>query len=145
MKKFAFTLEKVLGFKNQTLDLLKSQLSAIQHELNLIEERIVELGQTFDKVNSELVENMVLGITSADISVYKVYLNNTSAQIRKEEDKKTLTLEKIRKKQQEIIKANIEIASLEKLKERQLEEYRKAVQKADEIELNEFIGNLTSV
>ena len=83
------------------------------------------------------------GVNVTDISVYKVYLSDISVNIKKKVEEKTAIGIKIAKKQIQIVGANIEIASLDKLKAKQLEEYRQEVAKAQEIELGEFINNLT--
>lgn len=143
MKKFVFTLEKVLNYKNQTLDVLKNELSTLQRELEIMNQKIDELEGVFANTNQTLVEQMQTGVASSELTVYKVYLSDINATIKhKREEKHQLEL-RIAKKQTEVIGMNIEIASLDKLKEKQFEEYRKAEQSAAEVELNEFINNLS--
>lgn len=143
MKKFVFTLEKVLNFKNQTLEVLKNELSALQRELEKLIQKINELEDVFTSTNQTLVHQMQNGVGSSEVTVYKVYLSDINAHIKQKlEEKHQLEL-KIAKKQTEVIGMNIEIASLDKLKEKQYEDYCKAEQNAAEIELNEFINNLS--
>lgn len=141
MKKFIFSLEKVLNFKEQSIDALKNQLAILQSEHHLIEQEIAKLNLIFIKKNVLLREKMQEGITSGEISTFKIYLNDINLSIRRKQFELKLKKDEIFAKQQEIIAANIEIASLEKLKDTQLIDYRKSFAKAQEIELNEFITN----
>lgn len=142
MKKFEFSLEKVLSYKNQTLDVLKNELALLNHQLIKIEEKIAELELVSAQTNQKLQVEMAAGVTSANIGVYKIYLNDISVHIRQKYEEKVKQLNRIASKQKQIINANIEIASLDKLKANQQEEYRLMYAKAQEIELNEFITNL---
>lgn len=144
MKKFVFTLEKVLVFKNQTLEVLKNELSTLQRERQILENKINNLQDVFKNKNGELVSSMQDGVASNEIGIYKIYLSNVNADIKKVTAKKHDIDLAIAKKQTEVISMNIEIASLEKLKEKQYQDYKKAAQDAAEIELNEFINNLSS-
>ncbi|MEG2429302.1 MAG: flagellar FliJ family protein [Oscillospiraceae bacterium] len=141
MKKFIFSLEKVLNFKGQSIDALKNQLAILQSELHLIEQEIAKLNLIFVKKNVLLREKMQEGISSGEISTFKIYLNDINLSIRRKQFELKLKKDEVFAKQQEIISANIEIASLEKLKDTQLQDYKKAFAKSQEIELNEFITN----
>lgn len=144
MKKFSFSLEKVLNYKSQLLDILKNELSVLQHELSEIETSIQQTQALYQEKNKELVQKMNEGTIPGEISTYKIYLSNVNEQIKTFIHKKELQELKIAKKQVEIVKMNVEIGSLEKLKEQQKEAYRIAVQKQEELSINEFIGNSMS-
>lgn len=143
MKKFVFSLQKVLGFKEQTLELLKNELAIIQRELESIDKKIEELHQVFADSNKTLVGQMENGITANQVGVYKIYLSEISAHIRQKNEERHQVELRIAQKQIQILGASIEIASLEKLREKQYEEHRLLEQKEQEIELNEFINNLS--
>lgn len=141
MKKFQFSLEKVLSYKNQINDVLMNELAVLQHELQRIDDKIAELQRVFADTNNRMVSDMSEGVSSASISVFKIYLNDISTQITRKLAERERQLRRIEGKQQEIINSNVEIASLDKLKEKQLSEYNVLAAKAQEVELNEFIGN----
>jgi len=145
MKKFSFSLQKVLNFRSQSLDVLKNELVIVQHELSEIELEIKQLEEVYKNTNIKLKQHMSTGISSSDISAYKIYLGEVNEKIKKKIDEKKKIIFKIEQKQKEIISVNIEIASLDKLKQRQYDEYQKAVQKATEIELDEFMSNLMAI
>lgn len=141
MKKFAFSLEKVLNYKSQLLDILKNELSLLQHELSEIEDSIRQEQARYRKKNDELVEKMNGGTHPGEISSYKIYLGNVNEKIKALQHKKELQEMKIARKQVEIVNMNVEIGSLEKLKEHQFEQYKHQVAKQEELAINEFIGN----
>ncbi len=141
MKKFQFSLEKVLSYKNQTIDVLKNELATMQHSLNQLEDELSQLKQLFVDTNETVNGKMISGISSGNISVYKIYLNDITVQIRNKNHEIAKMEKLIFAKQQEVIAMNIEIASLDKLKQSQWEEYQKASNKAFEQEIEEFISN----
>ncbi len=145
MKKFSFSLQKVLNFRSQSLDVLKNELVIVQHQLSEIELVIKQLEEVYKNTNIKLKQHMSKGISSGDISVYKIYMGEINEKIKQRMNEKQKIIVKIEQKQKEIISVNIEIASLDKLKQRQYDEYQKSVQKATEIELDEFMSNLMAI
>lgn len=141
MKKFTFSLEKVLSYRNQIVDVLKNELSTLMHELDQLDKKIDKLHSLFSDTNAKLVERMAEGVSAGDIAVYKLYLGDITGEVKKKQRDKQVLQKRIELKQAEIIAANVEIASLDKLKEKQLEEYRVVDMKAQELELNEFFGS----
>jgi len=145
MKKFAFSLEKVMRFKMQTLDVLKNELSILKQELAELDQKILKLNETFTEKNNLLALEMSLGMTANEICSYKIYLGSLNSNIAKLDGEKAKLNIKIAKKHTEIVIMNIEIGSLEKLKEKQYAEYRLAYSKSEELALNEFIGNSMTI
>lgn len=142
MKKFQFSLEKILSFKGQVRDVLKSELATLNHQLTAIEEEIITLNKIISDTNIKMQSQMQEGVTSSKISVYKMYLNEIGAQITRKNREKLKQINLIAAKQKQIINANVEVASFEKLKDKQLQEYKVLEAKAQEIELNEFMNNM---
>lgn len=143
MKKFQFSLQKILDYKNQICDVLKSELAVLTHELSELElekQRLIELFESTDK---QLQERFVAGTVASDISTFKVYLNNIATKIREKQKNIENQQNLIVVKQREIISMNVEIASMDKLKERQKADYTALEAKAFEIEITEFITNST--
>lgn len=144
MKKFIFSLEKVLSFKQQTLNVKLSELGLFQMKLSEIEKLINNLNKKFVDTNQIMVKALQIGLNSNDIAVYKMYFNTLNQKIQKLiEDKKQL-LEIIAQKKAEIIAINSEISGLEKLREKQLAEYLKTVQKSDELAMDEYVSQTRS-
>lgn len=140
MKKFNFSLEKVLQLKNQILKSLKNDLGNLQLQLRLKEDDIQNLKNKFKATDEVYVKKSLVSIQPDEIRFYKDYMDSLVNQIKKHEDEKEIILKKIEKKKQEIINMNIEISSIEKLKEKKLEQYNKDLQKIEELFIEEFVS-----
>lgn len=144
MKKFTFTLEKVLSVKNQLHEVKRNELMQLQVRLNEIFDAIEANQQEFDRYNADVNLIMQGGTNSSSIESYKNYfnyLNNREKQLKRDQHDIEQLIEN---KQQEIIEIKTEISGLEKLKEKQLAEYNKALQKQQEQEIEEFLNEKIS-
>lgn len=140
MKKFVFSLEKVLDFKKQMLDVKKNELATMMMQLHEIEQKIEELNRDFAVSNQKMIFEMQQGLTPKDIEIYKVYFNSVNQNIKKLTLQKMQQLNLIELKKQEIVELNSDISGLEKLKDKQLQLYFKAAQKAEELAIEEFVS-----
>lgn len=140
MKKFVFSLEKVLNFKKQTLDVKKNELATMMMQLHEIEQKIEDLNRDFTVNNQKMILEMQQGLTPKDIEIYKMYFNSVNQNIKKLTLQKMQQLNLIELKKQEIVELNSDISGLEKLKDKQLQLYFKAVQKAEELAIEEFVS-----
>lgn len=145
MKKFKFSLEKILQLKEQILKNLKNDLSFLQLALKEKEAEIQELWAKYYKTDNEYKEKSSNSIMPYEIAQYKDYLTFITNFIKKKEEEKDLIIKKIEAKKQEIINMNIEISTLEKLREKKLAKYNYQLQKVEEILIEEFVSNSTSV
>lgn len=144
MKKFVFSLEKVLDFKQQTLDVKKSKIAILQMKVHEIEHQIEDLNEAYRASNAKMVEELKQGITQNDMANYKMYFHtlNDKIQILLQSREKLLQL--IEEKKKELVQINSEISGLEKLKDKQLEEYLKAKQKSEDLAIEEFVSQTRS-
>jgi flagellar FliJ protein len=140
MKKFSFSLEKVLDFKQQTLDVKKNELSMLQMKLSELEKEIEDLNEKFSSSNRSMLDEMQNGITANDIAIYKMYLQSLNQKIEILTAERRKRMDVISQKKTDIVQINSEISGLEKLKEKQLDSYRKDRQKSEELAIEEFIG-----
>lgn len=140
MKKFVFSLEKVLRFHEQELDVKKQELAAIKvslHELDLqIQQKKLELVQ----LNQEMSRAIMVGLNARDLAVYKMYFRTAEHQIRQLEEQRADLQIKADEKQESVVQSNQEISGLEKLKDKQLNQYNDSTRKQQELEIEEFIS-----
>ncbi|NLK63591.1 MAG: flagellar export protein FliJ [Tissierellia bacterium] len=141
MKKFIFSLQKVLEIKEQLLNNMKIELSNLNHECNNIELSIKILQAKFKNIENEYVEKTYKSISPGEMSYYKMLSQGVLTQIENKEKEKEIILRKIAAKRQEIIIMNTEISSLEKLREKELEKHNKELLKKEEHFIEEFISN----
>ncbi len=141
MKKFSFSLQKVLEIKEQVLDNLKIEMGNLNRDLDTAEQQIKKLKSEFKQLNEELNGKCAVSVSVGEMTYYKMYMNNVLKQTEKKEEEKNIILKKIEAKRHEIVNANMEISSLEKLKEKELEKYNKEVMKREEIFIEEFVSS----
>ncbi|MBP1925751.1 flagellar FliJ protein [Sedimentibacter acidaminivorans] len=141
MRKFYFSLQKVLEIKEQILKNLKSELNNFNQQLKNIEYEIVSLLEKYDETNKEFNEKSSVSISVGEMSYYKMYMSSMLRYVEKKEDDKLQLNKKIESKRREIINMNIEISSLEKLREKELMKYNEALMKSEEIFIDEFVAN----
>lgn len=145
MKKFVFSLEKVLRFHEQELDVKKQELAAIKaslHELDLkIQQKKLELVQ----LNQEMSRAITVGLNARDLAVYKMYFRTAEHEIRQLEEQRANLQMKADEKQESVVQTNQEISGLEKLRDKQFEQYTTSARKQQELEIEEFISQTIMV
>ncbi len=140
MKKFRFSLETVLDYKNQALDALRAEHGAILAQVRTQEKVIEDLEAEHREADEEFTQRKLEGINILDALNYETYLRSLERKLQEEHRK----LERLRKREEEkraqVVEARKETATLEKLKEHKLEDYRKAEQKDEEQRIEEFVS-----
>ena len=139
MKKFSFSLSKILDFKDQTLSIKQNELALLMEKLRTIEKQIDDLKLELTLNNNQMVEKMAEGINQNEILIYKTYFSVLNIKIQNLLRNKATLAQSISRKKEEIIAINTEISGLEKLRDKQFEEYMKSVQKLEEQNIESFI------
>lgn len=144
MKKFNFTLQSLKKYNDQVLDSEKSVLGRLRAELAEmqaeLDSKTAEYEQSIDKLN-ELVRG---GTTAMRLSLHKKYVSSLQQDIYRIKGRMELKHEEIENQLQKVIETTKEVSKLEKLEEKQLEEYRYAAQKEQEQIIEEFVTNGSS-
>jgi flagellar FliJ protein len=140
MKKFQFSLESVLSYKDQVLDALQGEHALLLAKVREQEELIDQLQQQYHDYNEEYRTRKQEGMTVLDATSYQRYLRTLENEITHE----TQVLEERRheaeNKREEVVNAKMETSSLEKLKDKKFDAYQKAAQKSDELFVEEFVS-----
>ena len=140
MKKFRFSLETVLDYKQQALDSLRAEHGAILARVRAQEQVIEDLEAEYRQADGEFTRRKLEGINIVDAMSYEAYLRSLERKLHEEYYK----LEKLRRmeeqKRTQVVEARKETATIEKLKEHKLEDYRKAEQKDEEQRIEEFVS-----
>lgn len=143
VKQFHFTLQKLKDFREQELDRQKNALAMLQMDLKRIEEAREVL---IDKVaeQSEQLERVCrLGSTANDISMRKRYIVTLQQEIHLKEAMAAQKQAEIEKQLSVVVEATKDVRTLEKLEEKQLEEYNAAAGKENEQFIEEFVSGQT--
>ena len=141
MKRFEFSLNKLLNYKQQVLKREKNDLANLrkQHQqaIDEKEELILKLKHS----NEDFVFNANKGMSPQQMVLAKSYINSLSEQIRALERHISILDMHIEKQLGVVVEATKEVSSLEKLEEKQLDEYKKATKKAEETFISEYVSN----
>ena len=141
MKKFKFSLDSVLSYKEQVLESLQGEHAAIMAEVREQEGVLEAAWQDYRDCDAEYTLRKAEGISITDAMVYQNGLRVLERNIQRETEK----LEELRKKEeakrQEVVDAKIDTSSIEKLKEKKLELYNKEVAKSEEVLIDEFVSS----
>ena len=144
MKKFVFTLENVLRFKTESLDMLKNEMVQIQMQIRKLEGEIARLRREFSDLNLKLAVQMRAGLETRDVAVYKGYFAELDRCERKLEARRAAAQRAAAAKQEEIVRMKSDISGLEKLREGQLKEYEAQDRKEQEQMVEEFVSHQKS-
>ena len=145
MKKFQFSLETVLDYKNQALDALRTEHGAILAQIRTQEKVIEDLETEHRQSDADFTQRKLEGINILDAMSYEAYLRSLERKLQEEYRK----LERLQKREEEkraqVVEARKETATIEKLKEHKLEDYRKAEQKDEEKRIEEFVTTVRAM
>ena len=139
MKKFRFSLETVLDYKQQILDSLQAEHGAILARVKRQEDLIEMLEADYRALAGEFNQRKMEGLSILDAMKYEQYLRSSEREL----EEAYAHLEELRKqeeaKRSEVVEAKKETSSIEKLREKKLDNYNKAVQKSEENLIDEFV------
>ena len=145
MKKFVFTLDKVLDYKEQVENNLRSEYSQRMDRVKKQERYIDSLNAEFAGVRNEFEARKKQGSTVNVMVAYDGYLNNLRKNTEKEKEQLAVLKKEAEQKRKEMVAAKVETSSFEKLKEKKQKEYEKTALKKEEQFIDEFVSNTASL
>ncbi|MCI8423610.1 MAG: flagellar export protein FliJ [Lawsonibacter sp.] len=141
MKKFKFSLDTVLTYKQQVLESLQGEHAAILAKVRQQEEILESVWQRYRDCDAEYRQRKAEGMNILDATLYQNGLRALEMEIQKE----TECLEELQKqeeaKRDQVVEAKKETSSLEMLRGKKLELYQKVVQKDEELLIDEFVSS----
>ena len=141
MKKFKFSLDSVLSYKQQVLESLQGEHAVILAQVREQEGVLERTWQDYRDCDAEYRQRKAEGITITDAMVYQNGLRVLERDIQRESDR----LEELKKqeeaKRQEVVDAKIDTSSIEKLKEKKLDLYNNEAAKNEEVLIDEFVSS----
>ena len=140
MKKFRFSLEKLKDFREQELDRQKNTLAALQAELRGVLDEIEELKKQLAVQDAELSKVSAAGASAYDIALRKRYIVTIQADIHLKEQQAARKQNDINRQLDIVVEATKDVRTMEKLEEKQLEEYKFLENKENEQFIEEFVS-----
>ena len=144
MKKFKFSLDTVLSYKQQVLEALQGEhalaLAAVREQEALLE----NLWGQYRDYNAEYRRRAEEGLPLTEALMYQNGLRAAEQEIQRE----TKHLEELEaeaeKRREAMVEAKKETSSIEKLREKKLDAYHKAEAKSEELFIEEFVSSARS-
>lgn len=143
MKSFVFSLERMRNYKEQLLDREKSTLRQLQKRRNDIADTIEQVNRYREQKGEELRRRQREGMDASALSEYRFYQENTRLQLEGLRQELKLAELEAERQLQVVIAASQEVAGLDKLEEKQLEEYRQLEAKENELQIEEHVAAST--
>ena len=143
MKRFEFSLQKLKDFREQELDRQKNILAVLQMDLKRIEESREILIEKVAEQSEQLERVCRMGSLASDIAMRKRYIVTLQQEIHLREQQAALKQQEIEKQLGVVVEATKDVRTLEKLEEKQLEEYNAQLGKENEQFIEEFVSGQT--
>ena len=140
MKKFRFSLETVLDYKQQALDALQIEHGAILAQVRAQEAEIQEMEAAYRQLDGEFARRKLEGIAILDAMKYEQYLRSSERQLQEAYEHLAQLHRREEAKREQVVEAKKETSSIEKLREKKLDSYNKAVQKSEEAMIDELVS-----
>lgn len=145
MKKFQFSLETILGYRQQVLEAKQQEYAVAQGIALEQQQHVFDLEDEYYDFNDAFTMKRAKGMSMMDAMTSEGCLRalETSIKKQKEELKKLELIAE--KKRQDMILAKQDTSSAEKLREKKLEDYNKQAAKAEEALIDELVASTWSV
>lgn len=124
MKKFVFTLERMLAYQEQNLEKEKGILARITAERDKLEEDRRDKELRIRRIQEDIGQRQIQGTTVFILKGCYSVLEGARSRLEEIETELARTQARVEKQRHVVTEASQEVKKLEKLKEKQMEEYR---------------------
>lgn len=141
MKKYEFSLKRVREFKETILNREKSVLLSLSNELRLQEEKRDSLKEELLQIGELISQSTQSGISASMLNLYDGRRKGIRAELETLDTKISLLLASVERQKKRVAQAKQDVSGLDKLEEKQLEEYRALEKKENDLIIEEFISS----
>ncbi|MGI5986369.1 MAG: flagellar export protein FliJ [Oscillospiraceae bacterium] len=141
MEAFKFSLNRVRNYKSQVLDKEKKVLGTLQRKRDEILEKVETLEKYRDDKIAELSLKQQKGATMSELLSFNYLIENARLQIQAALLELYKAEEEVEAQRQVVITVYQEKTGMDKLEEKQVEEYRLLEAKSAENEIMQVISN----
>ena len=140
MKKFAFSLERMLNFQSQNLEKEMGILGRMTAERDALEARKRDMDEKAAGIQAEIARREAEGTTIFMLKACYSILESARNQLEELEKERKLLQAGLERQRQVVTEASREVKKLEKLKEKQLEEYHRGEAKEQQETIAEHVA-----
>lgn len=140
MKRFQFSLETVLDYKQQVLSALQTEHAQLLAQLRAQEAVLYGLEEQYQQTDTQFSLQKMEGIAVGAALGYERYLRVMEHKIQEELRQLEWLKRQEEDKRGQVVVARQDTSSLEKLREKKLDSYNKAVQKGEEAMIDEMVS-----
>ncbi|MGI6040294.1 MAG: hypothetical protein GX257_01005 [Clostridiales bacterium] len=140
MKPFKFSLQRLLNYKENVLDKEKNTLAALRAEQRRVVDQIEYTETQYSRLSNEIRRISSKGVLAIDVQQIQYKVDACTYRLRELEVEKEAIDARVEEQLQIVLELIKENKQLDKLKDRQLEEYRmEEVRENSEI-ISEFVS-----
>ena len=140
MNKFQFSLDHVRDYRDRLLDEETGKLQRLRAEQTRIEQLIAQLEADFAQVSQAMRDAQAEGITALEQRGFSLQLESIRMQTHELTDLLKGVQDQVEQQTQIVVAANQEVSKLDKLKDRQYEDWQTSVRKAEEERIEELVS-----
>lgn len=144
MKKFKFSLDTVLSYKQQVLGVLQGEHAQAVAKVRAQEALLESLWQEYRECNEEYRQRASEGLPITEALMYQSALRASELEIQRETKHLKELEAEAEKRREAMVEAKKETSSIEKLREKKLDAYHKAEAKSEELFIEEFVSSARS-
>lgn len=141
MKKFAFSLQRLLDYTTQMLDIERATLADMNAVLRGFIEELEALRAEYAMRGREYAEKAAEGTTPLEMRMRRDYLTSLDDRIHSKQVQIEMQRKVVEKQTDKVRDTKMEISTMEKLRENKLDEYNALDQKEQELFIEEFVSN----
>ncbi|WRS26693.1 flagellar export protein FliJ [Oscillospiraceae bacterium MB08-C2-2] len=140
MKRFSFSLQRLLRFKEQLMDAERAILAEMNALLFQYRQELEALRADLAARSEEFNQKVSVGMLPSEIAVHKSFIRLIETAIEQKIRQIEMQTQAIDKQTEKVRGLKIEISSMEKLREKRLEEYNYQATKAEETFIEEYVS-----
>ncbi|HHW24112.1 MAG TPA: hypothetical protein GXX22_01505 [Clostridiales bacterium] len=145
MKKFKFSLDKVLEYRNHLQRREKDILARLRTEYSLLLEEERQLLDLYEKAKRDYEMRSAAGLLVADAAIMLNHIDDIKKQIELQRAKIIEKEHEIEKQTKKVVAITQDKMTVEKLREKKFEIYTGEVVKSEEKFIEDFIANRKSI
>ncbi len=141
MKKFQYSLETVLNYKNQVYESWKEEYAEASQAVTLQKQKITALNAEREQIAKDFEEVKRQGATIDGFQLHLRMLEDEDHRILEATTRLKALEQRAEKRKKALIEAHIDVNKFEKLRDKKRAAYQKEVQKDNEAFIEEFVSN----